>query len=98
MAALRTCRVCGRGEADGVQWLAVPHDSLCDGCAAAAPHVISMTLTRNDHGPAFSRAKCRCGMLDVSVPRTSTAGRNRQTRLIREHWQAVVANSIRAVA
>lgn len=100
----QACRVCGCTERNACMteegpcfWLAEPGSQsgpgLCSACAAAADHVVSMTV---DMLAAEHVATCRCNW---SRRASLLSGPERPERLvrlddaIRAHWQAVVAEA-----
>jgi len=94
----RECRVCGctdrnacTSEEGPCFWL---EETLCSACAAAADHVVSMTIdwttVRTDV------ATCRCGWSYREVRGLDHLDRwARMDAAIKAHWQAVVAEAAR---
>ncbi|MBN9243401.1 MAG: hypothetical protein J0I98_11460 [Mesorhizobium sp.] len=76
----RRCVVCEAGTVDD------PHHAVCETCAAAREHVVSMTRAAIT---ADSVATCTCcGWM--SVKSWSHAGRAAQDEAVRRHWRDVV--------
>lgn len=78
------CYVCSAE----VERPADPRNPLCEGCAPAREHVVSMRWEA-------SRlvAECRCGWLFRSLPggTASVAAQESRDRCVKEHWREVIA-------
>lgn len=77
---MRPCVVCQTGTVDD------PRHAVCDDCAPAREHVVSMTRAAITYD---SVATCtRCGW--VSVKPWNHAGREAQDKAVYGHWRDVV--------
>ena len=99
-SAERACRVCGCTDRnactteDGPCFWIGDRDDLCSACAAAAEHVVSMTVEWTT--VPTDVATCRCGWSYREARGLDHIDRwARMDAAIKAHWQAVVSEAAR---